>query len=216
MAVLPGYTGPEAYVRFLERARAGYPRLREARALVDSAPGDPCAIYELADAYRLLEHTHRAEELFGRVNSLSESVAESSAALRELAARCHERLARLLVMRGRSRDARGHLEAFRGLDPDARLGRADAARLTEALACANEMKFADAVRLLAGVPADQTAEDADHALYAAGVIGHETGDCATALEKLERMVRDHPRSSLRERAEERIGHIRNPPPGHEH
>jgi tetratricopeptide (TPR) repeat protein len=215
-AVLPGYAGPQAYVRFLERAREGYPRLREARAAWKAVPDDPRKTFDLAEAYRRLEHHVRAEELYLQVTEAGDSALGPDGALRDLAALAHERLARIRVIRGRSLDARGHLASFRRLDPGDRLGRADAVRLTEALACANEMKFDEAARLLARVPTEAAAEDADRALFTAGVIGHETGDYAAALKTLERMVREHPRSPLRDRAEERIEHIRNPPPGHSH
>jgi hypothetical protein len=193
VSVLPGYAGPRDFVRFLDVAEKGWPRLKAARGT--STPR------ELGDLYRDLQSPRRAE-----------------ACWREGAAKgdvlCHERLARALVLRGRNLEAREHLAAFRkgGLDS----GR-DRAALTEGFILTLERKHAEAARVLdEAVQVHPGSDEADRLLLALAFVRHQLGEDAKAIELLETMLKRFPASAWAAEARQRIEHIKNPPPDHEH
>lgn len=206
VSALPGFAEAAAYVRFLERAERGYPALQAAR---EAAGGDPGALLRVGEIYFRLESPRRAEEVFRGVLA--------AAPEGPVAAAAHERLARLRALRGKNLDAREHLDAFRRLDPDNRSGRRDRALLTEALVLGQELRLDVAARTVEGALATfPSSPERDQMLLALGALQHDMRQSARAIEALERLVREHPGSPWVEAARERIGHIKNPPPGHDH
>lgn len=205
VSVLAGFADPETYARFLEKAQMGYGRLKAAKAAASNAGG----VYELAEAYRVLDSPRRAEECYARV------IAKEPAGRH--AAMSHERLARMFAMRGRNKEAWKHVGEYRRLDPYNRLGRLDGALLTEALAHWLELHPVDALRALEDSEKRfPESPEADQRLFLAGVLRHECRMDQKAMETLELLVKKYPASAWREAAKERIEHIKNPPPGHEH
>ena len=193
VSVLPGFAGPRDFLRFLELAEAGAPRLKAARGKAGPR--------ELGDLYRDLQSPRRAEACW------REGAAAGDAA-------CHERLARALVLRGRNLEAREQLEAFRKAGLDA--GR-DHAALTEGFILTLERKHAEAARVLdEAARAHPGSDEADRTLLALSFVRHQLGEDAKAIEILEAMLKRFPASPWAAEARLRIEHIRNPPPDHEH
>jgi tetratricopeptide (TPR) repeat protein len=190
VSVLPGFAEPRDFLRFLDVAEKGYPRLK--------AAGGP---RELGDVYRDLQSPRRAEACW------REGVEKGDLA-------CHERLARALVRRGRNLEARTHLEAFRTSGPAAGL---DRARLTEGLILALERRHAEAARVLEeALKSHPASDEADQMTLALGFVLHDGGDDQRALEVLEGLVKRFPGSPWTSDARQRIEHIRNPQPDHQH
>ncbi len=203
VSMLVGYASAEEYVRFLEKAKAGYPALRKARTA--SRPDDPAGLAALGEAYLALESRRRAEECFEKVVALGKGPGETLGLARE-------RLARLSVQRGRNVEARAHLVEARKLG-----GRADRLLLTEGMALSLERRHAEAARLLEGaLAAHPKGEELDAMKYALGFVLHQIPEDKRALEVLEGLLRDHPASAWLRAAKEQIGHIRNPQPDHSH
>ncbi len=206
VSALPGYAGPNEYVRFLDRAEKGYAGLRAAR---EKAQGGPEAMLALAEAYRELESPRRAEDCYRKV--IEAGGTGTSAAV------AHERLARYRVMRGRNVEARRHVAEYRRLDPENRAGRADRILLTEGLAFYVERKFDECRRTIEEALAKHPASpEADHMMLSLGVVLHESGDDKRAMPILEEMLRKFPDSPWAPEARLRIEHIKNPPPDHTH
>ena len=83
----------------------------------------------------------------------------------------HERVARLLALRGKNLDARKHVAAYRQADPDNRLGRLDRILLTEALIFWIERRFSDSIRALEeGMQRFPSSAERDRMLLAMGVV----------------------------------------------
>jgi tetratricopeptide (TPR) repeat protein len=197
VSVLPGYAGAADFLRFLDAAQKGYPRLKEARAKAVDAPG----LHALGDVYRDLESPRRAEACWREASGRGHGAS-------------HERLARALVLRGKNLEARAQLEAFRKAGLDA--GR-DRAGLTEGMILALERRHAEAVRVLDdALRSHPASEEADQMLLALGFVRHQLGEDARAIEMLESLLARFPSSPWAPEAKARIGHIRNPPPDHEH
>jgi tetratricopeptide (TPR) repeat protein len=207
VSALPGFAAAEAYLRFLERTRAGYPALRSAREASAREPGDRAARLACGESYLALDSLRRAEECF--LGVLGAGGTGKSAAF------AHERLARMRVLRGRVLEARDHLSEYRKLDPDG--ARGDRASLTEALILAVERSLKEALKVVEEAMARHPAsEEIDQMLLTSGVVRHELGEDKRALEVLEGMLRRFPRSPWAPYARERIEHIKNPPPDHQH
>lgn len=193
VSALPGYAGPRDFLRFLDAAEKGWPRLKAARGT--STPR------ELGDLYRELRSPRRAEACW------REGVEKGDLL-------CHERLARALVLRGKNLDARKHLEAFRASGPAKDV---DRAALTEGMILALERKHAESARVLdAALKAHPGSAEADQMLLALGFVLHEGGDDKAAIATLRGMLARFPDSPWAAEAKLRIEHIQNPPPDHEH
>lgn len=207
---LPGFAETRAYLRFLDTVERHAAQLASARARARSQPGDLRARGELADA--LLE--------VGLEREAGSTLREATANTTErddapLVASLHERLARLCVLRGDPVEARSHLDEYRRLDPADRAHRLDRAVLSEALVLSIERRESEARRLLEDSQsrAPICAEE-DARLLALGRALHETGDDAGALDRLERLAREHSDSPLLFRAEGLIAHIHGSTPSH--
>jgi tetratricopeptide (TPR) repeat protein len=137
---LRGYAGPQAFLKFLEKAESGYAAIRAARDALRNAPADVARLYALGEAYRLSDSPRRADECYRK--------AAAGPPAEPAVAQAHERLARLCVMRGRNLEARTHLEAARKLDPEAKSTAADRLLLTEGLILAVERRHPEAAALL--------------------------------------------------------------------
>lgn len=208
VSALHGFAAPPAFLAFLERAEKGCATLRTARAEAEGK--SPVKLHALAEVYRKLESLRRAEACY-------RSVIDLAAGPVEVVASCHERMARLRVLRGRNLEARKHLEEHRQLDPGAKFPWADRILLTEALALAIERKHADAARVLQeSLAKHPDSEEADHRLYALGFVLHQDGKDKPAMEAFDRALREHPKSSWIPAILEQMEHIRNPQPDHQH
>jgi tetratricopeptide (TPR) repeat protein len=205
VSVLPGFADAARYRAFLERAERGLAGLKAAREACEKSPGDAWARVELGERYFELDSPRRAEECFLKAIEAGGLRAEAAA---------HERLARLRVMRGRNVEAREHLAEARKRDP---AGRLDRILHTEALAFAIERKFSDSVRTASdAVERHPDSPEMDQLLLTLAWSTHEAGADAKALEILEGMLRRFPDSRWAAAARERVEHIRNPPPDHQH
>lgn len=201
VSVLPGFADAPTYVRFLERAGRDYGRLKAARG--KAASGDAAALLELGEIYQALESPRRAEAVYRQL--LAESKHPAAA---------HERLARLRIVQGKNLEAREHLDAARKLGAG---DREDRLLLTEGLVLAQELKPEEALRTVEGaIEKFPKSPEADQMLLALGYVLHDLKQDARAMASLERLLRDHTDSPWVYAARERIGHIKNPPPGHEH
>jgi tetratricopeptide (TPR) repeat protein len=206
VSALPGFAGPNEYVRFLERAEKGYAGLRAAR---EKSGAGPEAMLALAEAYREIESPRRAEDCYRKVIEGGGAAGPAAVA--------HERLARYRVMRGKNVDARRHVAEFRRLDPENRTGRADRILLTEGLAFYVERKFDESRRTLEEALAKfPQSPEADHLMVSLGVVLHESGDDKRAMPLFQEMLRRFPDSPWAPEARQRIEHIKNPPPDHTH
>ena len=206
VSALPGYAGPNEYLKFLERAEKGYAALRAAR---EKSGAGPEALLALAEAYRELESPRRAEDCYRKLIETGGTTAPVAVA--------HERMARYRVSRGKNVEARRHVAEYRKLDPDNRHGRADRILLTEGLAFYVERKFAESRKTLEEALAKFPASpEADHLMVSLGVVLHESGEDKRAMPLLEEMLRRYPDSPWAPEARLRIEHIRNPPADHSH
>jgi tetratricopeptide (TPR) repeat protein len=210
-----GYAGPQEFLRFLEKARSGYGRIQAARRALSEAPGSPERLYSLGEAYRDCDSLRRAEECYRR--ALDGAGLGGGDDWKGPAARGHERLARLCVMRGKNLEARQHLEAARKLDPEGRNAPQDRLLLTEGLTLAVERRHAEAAAILReAIRLHPGGAELDHMLYALGFVLHQGGQDKPALEPLESVVARFPGSAWVAPAREQIEHIRNPQPDHTH
>jgi tetratricopeptide (TPR) repeat protein len=217
VSVLAGYAAPEAFVAFVAAARAGWPRLSAVRRTAARRPRDPAALQALAETYEALASPRRAEETYQQALALAEGAPRPGATARRVAAAAHERLARAVVTRGRNLEARVHLDAYRALDPDDRLGRRARATFTEALVLFVERRLAESLRVLdQALASGLRPEDAAHALYVRGIVQHEMRDDVGGIATLERLRREHPGSRWAALAADQIAHIKNPTADHQH
>jgi tetratricopeptide (TPR) repeat protein len=206
---LRGYAGPQAFLKFLEKAESGYAAIRAARDALRDAPADVARLYALGEAYRLSDSPRRADECYRK--------AAAGPPAEPAVAQAHERLARLCVMRGRNLEARTHLEAARKLDPEAKSTAADRLLLTEGLILAVERRHPEAAALLRdGLKRHSSSAEADHMLYALGFVLHQASQDSQALEALEEAARRYPASAWLPAVREQIEHIKNPQPDHTH
>jgi tetratricopeptide (TPR) repeat protein len=209
LSALHGFAGPQAFLRFLQRAEAASGAVKAARDALSAAPDDPVKIHALAEIYRGADSLRRADECYRKV-------VEGHPAS-PVAASCHERLARLRVMRGKNVDARKHLAEARRLDPEGRVAAGDRMLLTEGLALAIERKHAEAARVLEqALRSHPSSPEADHMLYALGFVLHQDRKDKEAMGVFERALREFPQSTWVAAVREQIEHIRNPQPDHEH
>jgi tetratricopeptide (TPR) repeat protein len=213
VSAVTGFIPADEYVRFLVRAERGHAALREAREAAASRPGDADSMSALAETYLRLESRRRAEECYEGAIQLGAKAGKAGASM----VLCHERLARLAVVRGRNKEARGHLAEVRRLDPEGKTGKADRLLLTEAIALGIERRHLEAVRLLEdGLKGHPASEEADYMRFVLGFVLHQLPDDKRALEVLEDLVRSFPASAWIKTAKEQIGHIKNPQPDHTH
>lgn len=192
VSVLMGYAEPADFLRFLSDAERGYPALRKAR--------EAGAPFELAEALAALGCARRAQERY-----------EEAASRGHVAA--HERLGRLLVLRGRNVEARDRLRQFRekgGDDPARTL-------FTEALACSVERKPAEALGLLEeALRRFGDGPEADQMMLVHGGVLHEAGQDARATAALQEMIRRFPDSRWAGAARRQIEHIASGAATHGH
>jgi tetratricopeptide (TPR) repeat protein len=204
LAVLEGFAEAPAYAAFLEAARAAAPDVAAARAACRRPGASAEARLALGARYRALGSHRRAEAVWRAVAAAPTSGGAARAT-------AHERLARLLVERGRAQEARGHLEA-------ARAGASDAdVRLTEGLLLAVERRMKEA-RAAAAAFLDRHPghPDEDQALFLLARAHHDLQEDASALAALDRLLARHPASRLADAARWQREHVRNPVPEHEH
>lgn len=209
-----GYVALPDFVKFLDRAAAGAPRIREARAA--AAQGRTAGrVLALAEEYRACDSVRRAEQSY--LEALEAAGSPIEAPVRGAAAACHDRLARIRIAQGRNLEARKHLEQARALDPEGRSARKDRLLLTEGLTLAVERRHAEAARVLKEcVEGQADDEEADHAVYALGFVLHQSNRDAEALRVFEDGLKRFPRSTWAAAMKEQIGHIKNPQPDHTH
>lgn len=195
IAILPGYADAKAMLAFLKNTRKHWPALRRARKT-----GDPMA---LADAYAALDHRRKAEELYRKALPGDHGMG-------------HAKLARLLALRGRNVEAMDHVKRAwkRGAGEISH----EQLFVTEGLCLLIALKPQEAIsRLGTDIHTFPSIDDeVDGITYVLGVAYHDSGNPKRALEELEKLVRQWPDSRWRPAAEERILHIKNPPPGHTH
>jgi tetratricopeptide (TPR) repeat protein len=210
-----GYAGPEEFVRFLEKAATGCGRIQAARELLRAGPAAPGLLLALGEAYRENDSLRRAEECYARALESAEMGGEPGE--KRASAKCHERMARFRVQRGKNLEARRHLESARKLDPEGLSAEKDRLQLTEGLILAVERRHAEAAKVLReGLRLYPGSDEVDHMSYALGFVLHQDSQDKPALEALESVVRLYPRSSWVAAAREQIEHIRNPQPDHVH
>ena len=213
VSALHGYAGPQSFQLFLESADSGYKGLVQARSAVEKQPNSNVDLYALGEAYRSLNSLRRAEQCYLKVVEQAGKTQQSASVV----ASCHERIARLRILRGKNLEARKHLDAIRVLDPDGRLEMADRTLLTEALTLAVERKHLDAARVLQdALKRFPASAEADHMLFALGFVLHQAGQDKPALEALEAAQQRFPQSSWLPAVREQIEHLRNPQPDHTH
>lgn len=216
VASLAGFAEPASFMRFLEDAIAAYPALLAARTRAARRPKDAALAVALGLAYERAGGQLRAEQvLAGVIRTLDQRTGLTPAELSALAL-AHERLARWGVMRGRNLEARAHLARLEALDPQDRQGLEAQRRLTEGLALAVERRAKEARPLLEQLVARPALAEREHALFALGLVQHDLRDDQAALATLGRLVAEFPRGRWRGRAEEQVGHIKNPQPDHQH
>jgi tetratricopeptide (TPR) repeat protein len=209
VSVLPGFAEAAAYVRFLDRAARGHAALRAVREAAEKDPADPGALQALGEAYERLESPRRAEESYLKAAGTGKGTPG--------VAFSYERLARLRIFRGKNLEAREYVAQYRKLDPEGKLGREDRIRLTEALILAVERKLAESVRVVEeAIRQYPESPEMDQMLLTAGWVRHEAGDDKGGLRLLETLVAKFPQSSWVALARERIEHIKNPQPDHQH
>ncbi len=215
VSVLPGYADAPAYLQFLTKAERGYGKLKAARAAARKSPKEAGALCGLAETYEELGSPRRAEQEFENVIRLGSQRPAGEAG--KFVCLSHERVARLLALRGKNLDARKHVAAYRRADPDNRLGRLDRILLTEALIFWIERRFSDSIRALEeGMQRFPSSAERDRMLLAMGVVLHESGNDPKALEALVKLIKEYPVSPILSQAREQIVHIKNPPPDHQH
>jgi tetratricopeptide (TPR) repeat protein len=206
---LRGYAGPQAFLRFLEKAERGAVEIKAARERLAARPEDPALLYALGEAYRDSDSPRRADECYQK------AIARGGAS--PAVAASHERLARFRVMRGKNLEARSHLDAARKLDPEGKAAAPDRLLLTEGLILAVERRHAEAAAVLRDALKRYPASgEADHALYALGFVLHQANQDKPALEALEDAARRFPESPWLPAVKEQIDHIKNPQPDHTH
>lgn len=209
LSELRGYAGPQVFLRFLEKAEAGYQAVKAARLALLGAPDDPARNFALAEAYRSADSPRRAEECYLKAAAGPPDAPAVAAS--------HERLARLRVMRGRNLEARTHLEAARKLDPEGKSAPADRLLLTEGLILAVERKHVEAAAVLReALRRYPSGEEADHLLFALGFVLHQANQDKPALEALQEAAKRFPQSPWLPAVREQIDHIQNPQPDHTH
>lgn len=209
LSELRGYAGPEAFLRFLEKAEAGYVAVKAARAALSASPDDAALNVALGEAYRAADSPRRAAEYYRR--ALAGGSTSAAAAL------AHERLARLRVMRGANLDARRHLESARRMDPEGKATAQDRLLLTEGLILAVERKHLEAAAVLReALKRHPASAETDHLLFALGFSLHQGGQDKPALEALEEALRRFPGSAWAGPVKEQIEHLKNPQPDHTH
>lgn len=210
LSAVHGFAAAPAFLRFLQKAEAGREPIRAARETVARSPADAAALYALAELYRGADSLRRADECYRKV-------VEQKAAPVDAAARSHERLARLRVLRGKNLEARKHLDEARRLDPGGRVTAVDRLLLTEGLALAIERKHRDAARVLEdALRRFPSADEADHLHFALGFVLHQDGQDQPAMAVFERALRQYPASTWLPAIREQMEHIRNPQPDHQH
>ncbi len=215
VSILPGYAGPEDYLRFLQRAQAGYPALEAARQAWIRQPESLGTLFELGERYRELDSLKRAEDIWAEVADRAERLPVLEAAERRAAAASHERLARRRVLRGRIPETQRHLGEARRLDGEGRLEAG--LLLSEGLVRGLERRHAEAARILdAALQRFPAHAERDHVLFALGFVLHQDRKDARALAVLEGMLAEYPKSAWAAAAREQVGHIKNPQPDHEH
>jgi TolA-binding protein len=191
VSVLPGFAPAADFLAWLDRGSAGYPS-------IGAAEGP----FAKGEAYERLGSPRRSEACYREAKGRPEA---------------HERLARMLVRRGRNVEARSELAEFRRLDPSNATKREDRARLTEALALVLERKPAEARRLLESCVREfPDSPEADQRALALGWLQHELGDDRTALATMEAALARFPASPWAAELRLRIAHVKNPPADHEH
>jgi tetratricopeptide (TPR) repeat protein len=217
VSVLHGYADPQTYLRFLRKAESGYPKLKVAREAASRRPGDLAALQLLAETYLELGSSRRAEECLQKLLHQALKGNQPGASQKKLAAYAHERVARLRALRGKNREAALHVLEYRKLDPGTRFGRHDRVLLTEALIAWIERRLRDALlKLEEGLEKFPGSQERDQMLLAMGVVLHESGSDAAALQVLEKLLREYPSSQSIEQAKDQISHIKNPPLDHTH
>jgi tetratricopeptide (TPR) repeat protein len=205
---LRGYAGPQAFLKFLEKAETGSAAIQAARQALKETPKDPARLYVLAEAYRGSDSPRRADECYRQAISAGAGPAVAAS---------HERLARLCVMRGRNLEARTHLDAARKLDPDGKSTATDRLLLTEGLILAVERRHPESSALLRdALKRFPLSAEADHMLYALGFVLHQANQDPQALQALEEAARRYPASAWLPAVQEQIEHIKNPQPDHTH
>lgn len=215
VAVLPGFADVRTYLDFLEGARTGFPRLLELRTQARRQQRSAALGLALAEGYDKMGSPGRAEAEYTNVETLAKSM-PSAGAMNATLVVCHERLARLLIAKGRTADARAELEQALEMDPS-RANRPDRLLLTEALVLSAERRLTDAAsRLVELIQRFGSSNECEQGLFALGSIEHELRDDAGAIGHLERLLRDHPTSRWCAPALQQIAHIRNPQPDHRH
>ncbi len=210
-----GYAAPEDFLRFLEKALAGYARIKAARESLAASPHAPGRLLTLGEAYRDCDSLRRAEDCYLR--AIDGATQRNDAASLRSAAVSHERMARLRVVRGKNLEARKHLEEARRLDPEGRSAEKDRLQLTGGLILAVERRHAEAATVLReAIRLYPGSDERDHMTYALGFVLHQDSQDKPALEALETVVRVYPRSFWVAAAREQIEHIKNPQPDHAH
>ena len=191
VSVLPGFAPVPEFLAWLDRGSKGWPDLK-----VAEGP------FAKGEVYERLGSPRRAEACFRQA-------AGTAAA--------HERLARMLVRRGKNVEARAELAEFRRLDPSNASGREDRALLTEGLALVLERKPLEARRRLESSAKDYPdSPEADQRALALGWVQHELGDDKTAVSTMEQALTRFPKSAWAGELRLRIAHVKNPPADHEH
>lgn len=212
---LRGYAGPQVFLRFLEKAQAGVASLKSAREALAASPLAPDRLLALGEAYRQCDSPRRAAECYARALECAGPRVETD--WKGPGAVCHERLARIGVIRGKNLEARSHLAAARMLDPEGRATSTDRLLLTEGLVLAVERKHAEAAAVLRdALKRYPSSEESDHLLYALGFVLHQSNQDKPALEVLEDAAKRFPQSSWLPAMKEQIEHINNPQPDHTH
>lgn len=219
LAVLPGAPTVEVLAAALIDATRARKAVRDGRKKVQRRPSDLVGRFDLASLYMRLGSPRRAEDEFRRllVQALAPRAARRRAAADELTARAHERLARLLIERGRIVEAREQLARAAELDEGRGAIPGDALLLTRALVAAVSRDVEAAGELLRDARAryPRSAERAQ-ILFVSGQIAHELRDDVSALAWLGEVVASFPGTRWAAAARDQIEHVRNPPAEHVH
>jgi hypothetical protein len=197
VAVAPGYLDGQRYLELLAVAAETLPRLRELRARQDDA-----ARLALGDLYASQGSKARARVVLAEVKAEG----PRSSAL--------EALARLDVEAGHIAQARRELDEAKKATTQPRSVRL---WLTEALVLSAERRVSESIAMLrAGLAAAEVGDERARALLLLAQLEHELKQDGDALHHLELLEREQPNGPWSRLAAERIGHVKNPQPDHQH
>jgi tetratricopeptide (TPR) repeat protein len=166
----------------------------------------------LGATYDDLDSPYRAEACFRAAIDMAQRYADTGGG--NAVSGAHERLARILVSRGKNVLARSELEQVKSC-PDAMQG--DRFLLTEALLLSLERKLREAIGRLGEVlQHDPRSGQHPEALFTLASLQHELREDPAAIATLEELERAYPATRFASAGRRLVEHIRQGSSGHQH